>query len=58
LKDTFPQRLKPHGFCGSYGTAEAVPFPILLEIEFFAACEAVPFQSKFKLNPLRNALLA
>jgi hypothetical protein len=26
LKEAFAQRLKPLFFCGSYGTAEAVPF--------------------------------
>jgi hypothetical protein len=30
LVDTFPQRLKPLLICGSYGTAEAVPFPLPL----------------------------
>jgi hypothetical protein len=29
---TFPQRLKPHCFCGIYGTAEAVPFQDKLKL--------------------------
>jgi hypothetical protein len=30
LEAAFPQRLKPLSICDSYGTAEAVPFPLPL----------------------------
>src|SRR5260370_41813174 len=46
-----PQRLKPHSKQCSYRSAEALRHPkSRATSSFSAACEAVPFQSKFKLT--------
>jgi hypothetical protein len=42
--EPFPQGLKPLILCGSYGTAEAVPFQDPIYATNFYGTEAVPFQ--------------
>jgi hypothetical protein len=51
LKIAVPQRLKPQSKQYTYRSAEALRHPkTSARSTFSAGCEAVPFQSRFKLH--------